>query len=178
MSRIAIQILVGAAFIALILVVKTKYERFKIPQNGMAPNYPASSTHWVTKGNYTVENLSVGDVVVFEKIQDAKNYNYVCRIVGMPGDRLEINGRELIRNGVPATRKPESSANGLTIERESLGESVHRVQFESAKEDKYAFVMEVVVQEDHVFVMGDNRFGSLDSRHYGAVPIDSVLGKM
>ncbi|HBE72490.1 MAG TPA: hypothetical protein DDW52_30525 [Planctomycetaceae bacterium] len=63
------------AVVAGALVFRSKFELFTIPQNGMAPNYPAGSTHWVTKGTYSANNLALGDVIVFRKDEDNIQYS-------------------------------------------------------------------------------------------------------
>jgi signal peptidase I len=78
---------------------------------------------------------------------------YVKRVIGKPGDTLEFKNHKVIRNG------------------KVLEEPYIKETMEFVSDDKW------VVPENHVFVMGDNRNNSRDSRDIGFVPLDHVMGK-
>jgi signal peptidase I len=103
---------------------------------------------------------AVGDVVVFKPPQTAGNtQKFIKRIVGIQGDIIEIKEGELYRNGVAVIgedyvkRQPFSKASSMNM---------HPLK----------------VPPDHVFVMGDNRDRSNDSRMWGAVPIGNIEGQV
>ena len=171
---------VGVVIVAVVfaLGVKSRYERFTLPQDGMAPNYPAGTTHWVSKGRYSPGTIALGDVVLFRKAEDGETYNFVCRVVGLPGQAIEVDHRDLVVDGMRPDREQHSSENGVDVVWESLGSARYLVRFDTVRELDYDTVTKLTVPEGQVFVMGDNRFGSLDSRHYGPIPITSVFGKM
>lgn len=173
--------LIGSMFILTIvvtaLVYRSKFELFTIPQDGMAPNYPAGTTHWVTKGRYSANDLALSDVVVFRKDGD-KPYYFVCRIVGLPGNEVRVEGESLIVDGLQASRVDQESPDGINWFLETLGDAKYLVQYYDAPANEYRKPIILSVPEEHVFVMGDNRFGSIDSRHYGAIPISSIFGKL
>ncbi|MDV2883741.1 signal peptidase I [Alkalihalophilus pseudofirmus] len=85
--------------------------------------------------------------------QEDSRHNWVKRVIGEPGDRIAIEGGFVYKNGV-------------RLEEEYIYESI------------YHDFTEVTVPDDHVFVMGDNRNRSTDSREIGPVPIDHVTGKV
>lgn len=92
-----------------------------------------------------------GDVVVFRWPRDERQY-FVKRIIGLPGDAVRIRGGEVHLNG------------------EALDEPyVERPSRES--------IVERVVPEGHYYVLGDNRAESDDSRRWGSVPEENIIGK-
>ena len=93
-----------------------------------------------------------GDVIVFRWPRDPSQ-NFVKRIVGLPGDRVWLRRGTVFVNGVPLEEPYVEHPSA-----ESLGE--------------------LTVPEDSYFVLGDNRAQSDDSRHWGPVPRDHVIGKV
>lgn len=105
------------------------------------------------------------DIIVFQATEDQ---NYVKRVIGLPGDHVEYKDDTLYINGTPFDEpyldeaKQEIKDGGLLTNSFTLQET-------PVKSD--------VVPEGHLFVMGDNRRISKDSRHIGAIPIEKVVGK-
>ena len=125
-----------------------------------------------------------GDVVVF--VSPESGERLVKRVVGLPGDRLELSGHRLVVNGRAATYEqlaPEAVA-GLGAEAlgggrlfvERLSEESRTVLLSAAPPAGRAFGP-VVIPPDGYFMMGDNRDRSHDSRWFGPVPRDLVLGR-
>ena len=124
------------------------------------------------------------DVVVFNAPHD--DTRMVKRVVGVPGDRIELRGNRLLVNGRPVEYEPldEEVINQLAEEErgrhsyaaEKLGHRGHPVMSTPKLKSK-RFFGPVVVPADHVLVMGDNRDASLDSRYWGFVPHDRILGR-
>ena len=103
------------------------------------------------------------DVVVFHATEEK---DYIKRVIGLPGDRIEYKDDVLYINGKPydepyLDNSKHEIVNGPLTNSFTLRETP---------------VGGDVVPEGHLFVMGDNRRNSMDSRHIGAIPIDSVVG--
>ena len=124
-----------------------------------------------------------GDVVVF-RYPGNENINYVKRVVGLPGDRVSIKNKQLWVNDVPAEyhELPDELIKDLPgkefyqIFEESLAGSTHLVIRNRA--DEADFFGPIVVPPGHVFVLGDNRDSSDDSRYWGAVPLQNLEGQV
>ena len=133
---------------------------------------------------WKVADPEVGDIVVFDYPKDRWT-NYVKRLVGKPGDVLEVRDGFIIRNGEPFTSSPNDpdfleeilqsggeyqESNGIfnyTVQRKP-----HDPMF-ADDSDLRTFV----IPEGHYFFMGDNRDQSSDSRVWGFVPADHIRGK-
>ena len=166
---------IGVAVI-IALAVKTKFERFKIPQNGMSPNYPANATFWVTKGSFTNDDLERGTVVLFWRNQNGKRYNFVSRVIGIAGDHIETKGQSLRINGQELSHEPHTDSGTRSHFIETNATKQYIVAYDGTHAADFEHVVETDIADGHVFVMGDNRFDSIDSRHYGEIPVSDVFG--
>ena len=101
--------------------------------------------------NYT------GLTAFLHEFLDYKKVNYIKRVIGLPGDTIEIKDGYVYRNN------------------EKLVETYTRTGITTPQEPKYA---KVVVPENCMYVMGDNRAESSDSRSFGCIPFDRVNGKV
>ncbi len=189
--------------VGLALLVRTFIvQPFKIPSGSMIPTLLVGDHLLVNKFAYgtkipftgieilPLEEIERGDVVVFtypntEGDPSKKGIYYIKRVVGLPGDSVELSGRDLVINGQVV---PVEYVGSYTDERdgdefdeydETLPAGTHRAIFRKGKENttqgRYLPVNEV--PEGHVFVMGDNRDNSQDSRFWGFVPISNIAGK-
>jgi len=121
-----------------------------------------------------------GDLLTFRYPEDPKQI-YVKRVIGLPGDRIHLAGKQVIRNGQRLTEPyaqhsmpfwidpyrdnfPESASSGVTPR--GLEMLAHNVSGG-----------EVTVPAGAFFVLGDNRDNSLDSRYWGFVPAENVVGR-
>ncbi|MDQ6423558.1 signal peptidase I [Paenibacillus sp. LHD-117] len=146
--------------IALGLVLILHYYVFNLSTvdgQSMEPTLKQDEWLFVNKIVYLLEKPKRGEIVILEDpfgVGDNERF-LVKRIVGVPGDRIEITGRKLYRNG----------------------EQVDEPYTDSPIEDiDYG---PEVIQEGHYFVMGDNRHerASLDSRSFHAVPEERIIGR-
>jgi len=197
-ARDPILIEYSRAFFPVILIVfvlrSFVVEPFRIPSGSMLPSLYIGDFILVNKFVYGVRLPIIdakiipltspdrGDVMVF-RFPHNQDINYIKRVVGLPGDRIEYRGKTLYINGEAVEQRPaddavlEEVANGKpAIEhfKEDLGSVVHSILRDGSKSGTD---MKVSVPEDHYFVMGDNRDYSNDSRYWGFVPEENIIGQ-
>ena len=120
-----------------------------------------------------------GDIVVFKFPPNVRE-NYVKRVIGLPGDRVRLVNKELWLNGrkvnepyvVHKTEYVDSYRDNFPADPNTTRYEQGRTMLASSVQNG-----EVVVPPTHYFVMGDNRDNSLDSRYWGFVPRDNIVGK-
>ena len=124
-----------------------------------------------------------GDIVTFSSPRDGTRL--IKRIVGVPGDRVEMRGDTLTVNGVAARydalwQAPDPVAPGRTLDSvhatEHLAGSERSVQFLPAVHARRDMAA-LVVPPGHYFMLGDNRDNSADSRYFGFFPRSEVMGR-
>jgi signal peptidase I len=123
--------------------------------------------------------------VVFSSPADG--IRLVKRVVGLPGDRIELRDDELWINGEPAAYEPLDPAIVQQIEpkeqpqhefaAEQIAGQAHPVMTTPGSFGAPRFFGPVTVPPDHYFMMGDNRDNSRDSRSIGFVPKSSIVGR-
>ena len=113
-----------------------------------------------------------------ESLEESKDY--IKRVIGTPGDRIRLENNVIYVNDEPIeqTELPdpgEVSPLGIPViqSMERIGDTEYLVQYHGASGN----FDEIVVREEHIFVMGDNRDDSSDSRCWGQVPIENVKGE-
>ena len=165
-------------------------EPFRIPSGSMIPSLHIGDFILVNKFSYGVRlpvlNAKIvdidtpqrGDVVVF-RYPPNPGIDYIKRIIGLPGDHIAYYNKVLYVNGEPVKREfigeftgpGEQQANEYI---EYLGDIEHRLLLKPRHD---ALGAEYIVPEGHYFVMGDNRDNSNDSRVWGTVPEENLVGK-
>jgi signal peptidase I len=150
---------------------------YRIPQNGMYPTSPAGSILFTIKRPYPdISGVKRGDIIVFVREQNGRRYNYIWRVIGLPGDKVQTSDESLIINGQSAARERLADAAGKSLFREQLGNVSYQIAFDPSAKERPPDVS-LIVPTDHVFVMGDNRFNAFDSRRFGPIPFSSIIGK-
>ena len=201
-----IKTLFFAAIIAL-TVRSLAYEPFSIPSGSMIPSLLVGDYLFVSKFTYGYSKYSFplgiapiedrinakpvarGDVVVFRK-PGLYSIDYIKRVIGLPGDKLQvkegrlyINGKMVKREYIGDIEEPTYPNNEMIKHKrykETLpGGKVHEI---IERSDNWLLDNTDVfeVPEDHYFMMGDNRDGSQDSRvltEVGYVPYENLIGK-
>ncbi len=124
-------------------------------------------------------DLERGDIVCFLYPEDVRQ-TYVKRVIGLPGDRIRMAGKQVIRNGhrliEPYTQHIDPAVEAY---RDNFPDVPSYQVFPGGRDmlEKHLVNGEVVVPPDTFFAMGDNRDNSLDSRYFGFVPRRNVVGK-
>ena len=122
---------------------------------------------------------SRGDIIAFRYPVNRRE-DYVKRVIGVPGDRIRISNKVVYRNGKPL-QEPYAIHITTYVDpyRDNFpsGANIHLPSEAVEMLDRHVVDGEVIVPEKSYFVLGDNRDDSLDSRYWGFVPADDVLGR-
>jgi signal peptidase I len=180
--------------LAVLLLRSFLVEPFRIPSGSMMPTLLVGDFILVNKYAYGIRlpvlNTKVlevgepqrGDVVVFRYPKDP-SVDYIKRVVGIPGDRISYYNKVLHVNGEPAEQSTGGvfvgkgsgvSMSGASERVEQLGDIQHHILVMPRTPGLEG---EYIVPEGMYFVMGDNRDNSNDSRYWGPVPEQNLVGK-
>jgi len=156
-------------------------QAYNIPSGSMKPTLLVGDFILVNKLVYRFSEPQRGDIVVFKYPIDP-NIDFIKRIIALPGEEVEVRNNQVFINGkpLPLIEVGRGEENGVrkVIYEEVLPEGIkHKVQFyEDFPFSKRDFGP-VVVPPNHYFVMGDNRDNSEDSRYWGFLPKENIVGK-
>jgi signal peptidase I len=137
--------------LVLYLGINAVSARIRVDSVSMQPTLYAGDFVLVNRLAYWIGSPGRGDVIVFKYPPDPTQVPYIKRVIGLPGDQIHIADGKVFVNGqvlVEPYLKVTTSRGG-----------------------------DWVVPQDSLFVMGDNRNNSSDSRAWGFVPLDNVIGK-
>lgn len=115
-----------------------------------------------------------GDIVVFDS--RAADTRLVKRVIGLPGDTVEMRDNRLTINGISARYSGVEYEPDATFAIESYRNMSHRIELARAGASRFSTFGPVTVPQDHYLVLGDNRDNSADSRYYGFIPRDEIVG--
>ena len=167
-------------------------EPFRIPSRSMEPS--------VLQGDYIFadkryncpgcrQGVHRGDIAIFAYPND-RSVRYIKRVIALPGDLVEYRNQQISVNGQPLQRAPAGALAGTHVEQLD-GRSWQVSQQSSAQQPspeaglpalnrapgKPATEITLRVPDGQVFVLGDNRGLSIDSRAFGTVPLQDILGR-
>lgn len=200
----SIKTIVYAALIA-IGIRTVAFEPFNIPSGSMIPTLLVGDYLFVSKYSYGYSRHSMpfspnlfsgriwgavparGDVAVFKLPRDTSQ-DYIKRIIGLPGDVVQVRRGVLHLNGAPVRLEQlgpfvsEGDGPRMTVQlrREFLPGGRSHLIVEQTDDGPLDNTPEFRVPEGHVFAMGDNRDNSLDSRvpsAVGMIPIENLVGR-
>ncbi len=124
--------------------------RIRVDGSSMEPTLHSGEFVIVNKLSYQFSQPAIGDVVVFHFPRDPEQ-EYIKRLIGLPGSRVEIKGGDVY-------------VDGYLLEEDYIAaDPAYEVSWD--------------VPEEAIFVLGDNRNNSSDSHNWGPVPLDFVVGK-
>ncbi len=181
-------------FLIVLLLRAFLVEPFRIPSGSMIPTLLVGDFILVNKFDYGIRlpviNRKIieigdparGDVVVFRYPEDPST-PFIKRVVGLPGDDIAYRGKRLFINGEPVAYDPAGTFVGVKsavmhtgaeklVER--IGDGGHDIIITPRA---YSFDWEGKVPADSYFVLGDNRDNSRDSRFWGFVPNENLIGR-
>jgi signal peptidase I len=119
-----------------------------------------------------------GDIIAFDPPPQTKSKeSFAKRVIAIPGDKIKIDGKNIIINGNKLTHKYLKESDDLLFYEENLNGVKYTIQVQKFNLSNN-YHMEFHVPYNCIFVMGDNRDNSFDSRYWGFVPIDNVIGKL
>jgi signal peptidase I len=192
---------IGLALAVALLLRAFVVEAFQIPSGSMIPTLDVGDHIFVSKFSYAVgipfTNAKIaefgkpkrGDVIVFKYPPD-QNVDYIKRVMGLPGETIEVRHNEVFIDGRSLAREllPESCAD--KDDPAPDGDDDHsncEVWLEHLEKSKAHLVHQdsrlgsdfgpVKIPEGHYFAMGDNRDNSRDSRVWGFVPYELIKGR-
>ena len=198
-----ISVIVQALLLA--LVIRTLlFQPFSIPSGSMRPTLLEGDYLFVTKWSYGYSRHSLpfspplfsgriwggtparGDVVVF-KFPPDPSLDYIKRVIGLPGDRIQMKAGELFINGEAVKREKTGEIDNPDITEMRRPVDVYRetlpnnVSYDTLDIDPNSIgdeTREFLVPAGHYFMMGDNRDNSTDSRfNVGFVPEENLVGR-
>jgi len=163
-------------------------EAFRIPTASMAPTLVPGDRILVTKLGIADRSLQRGDVVVFRNPEDRRQ-NYIKRVIGLPGETVEVRDGVLLINGEPLKTEPAPpsapapDANASpdskpteTRKIEHAGQAAYVILDDPAEQEIPRSTPPVTVPLWSYYVLGDHRSRSRDSRTFGPVAHSEIAG--
>lgn len=193
----------GLAVLAALFIRSVAFEPYNIPSSSMVPTllvgdylfiskYPYGwsrhsfpfSVPFIPTGRLMYTPPKQGDVVIF-KVPTDNRTDYIKRVIGLPGDKIQmINGRLFINDKIVEREfvKKEywqTEQGNMHYARyiETLPNGLKHTIYELTDITVADNTEPVVVPENHFFMMGDNRDNSMDSRFFGVVPYENLEGR-
>lgn len=154
--------------------------------NSMAPTISAKDYWTVDRSDAALADVSRGDIIVFTR--PGKEAAFVKRAIGLPGDRIKLRDSVVFVNGAPLPQRPDGVVDlGEAADRDGVEASRFIETGPDGREwrilsfrdgDSRDTMREVTVPDGRVFVLGDNRDASVDSRfvNFGMIEQDRVVG--
>lgn len=180
-------------------------ETYRLPGDSMLPTLSSGDVVFVTKYDYGLRWLGsaepsfarvpkLGDLVVFmqKSSGDDKAPLLVKRVVGLPGDEIEVRGDRLFRNGSPVDTVPQNTPCEYRASNDSKPQEETTIRCRSQEEQlgivRYTVwndadgnrtpFARVTVPQSQVFVLSDNRSNGVDSRNFGSVGLERLVGRV
>jgi len=166
-------------------------EPFRIPSGSLEPTLNVGDFVAVSKFSYGIRlpllekkiidigKPKVGQIAVFRWPPDP-SFDYIKRVIGVPGDVISYHDKKLSINGQPAQQTfleytiDESSEQAVARYQENLNGTIHNIYINP---NDPAIDFDITVPKGAYFMMGDNRDDSADSRFWGFVPENNLRGR-
>ncbi|MEC7843870.1 MAG: signal peptidase I [Actinomycetota bacterium] len=164
-------VIVGALLVA--FLIKTfLMQAYYIPSSSMTPTLQIGDRVLVNKLSYEFGDISRGDMIVFQKPNSGAGTktDLIKRVIALEGEWIEIfDGQIFIKEAGATERK--------LLEEPYLADGVTTTGFVDFSKCEQSTETTCLIPDKHVFVLGDNRSGSRDSRYFGPVGEESVVGR-
>ena len=168
----------------------TLLEAFRVPAASVYPTIVPNDRLLANKLAYKNKDPERGDLIVFLSPEDRRQ-NYIKRVIAVAGDTVEMRDGQLYINDEQLKRQKivQSELDGIRIEvdgkplegdvfEETNGDAQYKIFLAGPPNDQGPTdFAKMTVPEHHCFVLGDNRNLSLDSRHFGPVPLATIKGR-
>ncbi len=175
-------VLVGVTYpVGIVHYVRANYfEAFLVPSASESPNVLPGDRILVNKVRMRNRVPERGDVVAFRH-PTVPGQNWIKRVIALPGDTVEVRGNQVNLNGKPLERDRVSPASLESVKGQVRGD----VFYETNSGRRYRVMLSPeaatdyksrAVPDGNCFVLGDNRNDSRDSRHFGFVPLENIIG--
>jgi signal peptidase I len=177
-TSVAVYLALMLVVIVLLVLRQTELEPFRIPSTGTVPGLIPGDQILVDKR--AERQLSRGDLVVF--FTPGNGEPYVKRVIGIGGDVVETYGHEVRLNGMPLAQEPSPEGCGVPLAGRERGRCVFEVlpsgrRYRVLLDEPRGETRLNTLAPDEIFVLGDNRDNSYDSRHFGAVRAEKIIGR-
>ena len=148
-------VIAGGALLVAFVIKTFLLQAFYIPSLSMAPTLQINDRVLVNKVSYDLHDVHRGDLVVFKSPpnEGSETKDLIKRVIGLPGETVE-------------SREGRMMVNGQVLDEPYLDTDVVTGPLEK-----------VTIPPNHVWVMGDNRSNSRDSRFFGAIPESLIIGR-
>ncbi len=159
-------VVVGVALLVAILVRTFLLAHFVVEGTSMYSTLDTGDRVFVNKMSYRLHDPNRGDVVVLHEITGATERDLIKRVIALPGEELRMENCEVFIDSDPTDTEPaqrlvEPYLDPTVVTPGNCGQSIPAT----------------TISEDQVFVMGDNRAGSQDSRAIGPIAYDDLVGR-
>ncbi len=154
--------LIEVLAISLAIIIPIRYflvQPFYVKGASMEPNFYDHEYLLIDEISYRFHPPQRGDIIVFRYPRDPKQY-FIKRVIGLPGETVEIaSGKVKIYN--------QAHPNGQVLD-----EKIYLDQ------DQTATTETITLKADEYFVLGDNRAASMDSRYFGPIKREAIIGRV
>jgi signal peptidase I len=157
---LVVVIAISAAF----LIRTFLFQQYYIDGPSMQTTLKPKDRVLVNKMSYKLHDVNRGDVVVFDRLSGTEHDDLIKRVIALPGETIEIRNCEVFIDGQSLQ---EPYLDELQVAQTDPGKRC----------GTHVDMPETAIARDHVFVMGDNRVQSFDSREFGAIEIGKIRGR-
>lgn len=156
---------VAVAIVAALLIRVFLFQQYYIDGPSMQTTLMPEDRVLVNKLSYRLHDVNRGDVIVFDRLTGVDNHDdLIKRVIGLPGESVEVRSCEVF-------------IDGRRLQEPYLNPEQTAAVEPSSRCGNHTDIAPLTVPEDMVFVMGDNRVQSFDSRDFGPIDIDEIRGR-